>query len=338
MTNAYPRLRSHVRKRKNGSIVVYYFYDMRLSGKPDVPLGTDYEEAIRRWRVLHEHIPRIKGTLMEAFEAWERDVLPTYENAGTKRTYAQNLRTLKPIFGTSTWDRVKLPHLKAYLKQRSAKTQANREMALLSIIWNWARLEGLHELPWPAAGMEKARWRNKEQARQFEVSDALFSAIYEAADTVLRDCMDLATATGMRLTDCRTVLMPTGDELALRASKTGKMVSFDIKESAVLTALVERRRAIKASHLMLLTTPTGKPVSATMLRDRYDAARAKAAAKSENAEIVDQIKAMFLRDMRKRAADLAGDLSEASRLLQHSSEAVTRIHYRTRPVKVKPVR
>jgi hypothetical protein len=336
--NAYPRLRSHVRKRRNGKAVVYYFYDMRHRGEPDKPLGTDYEQAIRAWREIHEHQPRIKGTLQEAFEGWEREVLPTYENAGTKRTYTQNLRKLKPVFGGSTWDRVKLPHLKAYLKARSAKFQANREMALLSVIWRWAQTEGMHEVQWPAAGLEKSRWKNEEPARVFEVTDALFNAVYAEADSVLQDCMDLATATGLRLTDCRTVLLPSGPELQVSASKTGKRASFSIDSSPVLTRLVTARRALKANHLMLLSTPDGKKVSATMLRDRYDAARAKAAAKPKNAEIADQIKAMFLRDCRKRAADLAGDLSEASKLLQHSSEAVTRIHYRTKPTKVRPVR
>jgi len=75
-----------------------------------------------------------------------------------------------------------------------------------------------------------------------------------------------------------------------------------------------------------------------MLRDRYDIARAKAAARPENAAIADQIRAMYLRDCRKRAADLAGDLSEASKLLQHSSEAVTQAHYRTKATKLRPVR
>lgn len=338
MTNKHPRLRSHVRKRRDGSVKTYWFYDMRPEGKPDVPLGRDYEVALAKWRELHEHKPRIKGTLQEAFERWEAECLPAYDNAGTKRTYATNLRRLKPVFGPSTWDRVTLPHLKGYLKARSAKTQANREMALLSVIWNWARLEGLHELPWPAAGMEKARWKNKEQARTFEVTDALFAAVYEYADQTLRDAMDLATATGLRLTDCRTVLSPSGPILAVSANKTGKSASFELASSPVLSAMVERRRSLKAHHLMLLSTPHGRPVSPTMLRDRWDAAREKAAAKPENAAIADDLRRMYLRDMRKRAADLAGDDQAASNLLQHSSVALTRKHYVSRPQKLKPVR
>ena len=92
---------------------------------------------------------------------------------------------------------------------------------------------------------------------------------------------------------------------------------------------------------MLLTTPTGRQVTPTMLRDRYDMARADAAAKARKAgqeAFAEQIEAMWLRDMRKRASDLAEDELEASKLLQHSSVQITKAHYRTKPTKLKAVR
>lgn len=334
----YPRLRVHTRHGNAGQCWSSWYYDMRPEGKPDIPLGNDYDKAVEQWKELHLHKPRIKGTIEEAFERWEAEVLPTYDNAGTRRTYATNLRRLRPVFGPARWHTVTFAVLKGYLKQRKAKTQANRELSLLQIVWNWARGEDLTLLHWPAAGMEKARWKNKEQARHFAVTDALFASVYQEADAVLRNAMDLATATGLRLTDCRRVLLPAGNTLQISASKTGKRAEFEITCSPVLLALVGRRREIKASHLMLLSTPTGRPVSATMLRDRYDLARSKAAARPENAAIAAQIKAMYLRDCRKRAADLAGSAEEASELLQHSSVGLTRKHYRTRATPLKPVR
>jgi hypothetical protein len=51
-----------------------------------------------------------------------------------------------------------------------------------------------------------------------------------------------------------------------------------------------------------------------------------------------EIKSMWLRDMRKRAADLAGDETEAQHLLQHGSAATTMRHYRTKATKLKPTR
>lgn len=341
MTGQHPRLRSHSRRRKSGRVVTYYFYDMRPEGKPDVPLGTDFDQALAKWREIHERAPRIAGTLEEAFTDWERDVLPTYENAETKRGYAKSLRFLRPVFGEATWDQVDLPALKAYLRARTAKTQGNREMALLSIIWNWARGEGYTALPWPAAGMERSRWKNEEQPREFEVTPELFAAVYAEADQTLRDCMDIASATGMRLTDARQVLLPAGDLLRLKANKTGKKADFDLRLSAVLPDLLERRRALKADHLMLLSTPDGRPVTQRMLRDRWDEAREHAAIKAYIAnedEFARGILAMYLRDMRKMASDLVETDEEAAQLLQHGSVALTRRHYRTRAAKLKPVR
>lgn len=341
MTQQHPRLKVHVRRRANGKVATYYVYDMRSEGLPDIPLGRDYDLAIKRWKELREGGPRVAGTIEEAFASWEKAALPSYSSAETRRGYTKSLRQIRPVFGGATWESVKLVHLKAYLKKRTAKTQGNRELALLSVIWNWARGEGLTDLPWPAAGMEKARWKNKEKARHFEVTDELFAAVYAEADQILRDAMDIATATGMRLTDVRTILMPAGDKLRLLATKTEKAADFDISMSQVLPDLVDRRRAMRANHLMLLSTPTGKPVSYGMLRTRWDDARAAAADKADeagNPALAAELRRMYLRDMRKRAADLADDLDGASELLQHSSKEVTRRHYRTRATSLKPVR
>lgn len=340
MTNTYPRLRSHSRKRKSGKVTTYYFYDMRPEGKPDVPLGTDHAKALAQWDEIHNRAPRIKGTLQEAFSRWREEVLPTYR-ASTRRDYAQLLGAIEKVFGEATWDGIELTDLRDYLKKRSAKTRGNREMSLLSIVWNWARLEGLTTLHFPAAGLSRSKWKNKERARRFEVTDELFAAVYSDGDQVLRDCMDLASATGMRLTDCRTILLPKGDLLRLDASKTGKTADFDLALSEVLPELVARRRAVKTTTLMLLVTPTGRAVSAGMLRDRWDLARLRAGIRAKIAnddELADQIAAMWLRDMRKRAADLAESDEAAADLLQHGDKRLTRAHYRTKATRLKPVR
>ena len=341
MVNKHPKLRSHARRRKSGRVVIYYAYDMRGTGQPDIGLGTDYEQAIKKWDEIHNLRPRIVGTLMEAFEAWEAEVLPSYTNTNTRKDYARHLRRLKPAFGAATWDGVMMADLKRYLKSRTGKTQANRELAVLSIIWNWARTEGYTDLAWPAAGMERSGWKNKEKAREFEVTDALFDAVYAEADQVLKDAMDIATATGYRVTDVRLVPMPTDGILRSVAHKTGKRAQFEVAQSPVLTAIVARRQTIRADHVMLLSTRTGRPVSYSMLRARWDAAReaaAKKAAENGDAELAGRIRAMYLRDMRKRASDLADSDESASKLLQHSSVGLTRKHYRSRATKLKPVR
>jgi len=330
----YPRFRSVTRKGRGGQVWVYYRYDMRPEGKPDIQLGTDYAAAIQQWEKLHNHLPLTLGRLQEAFDRWRERELPKYENSDTRKSYAKQLKNIEEPFGEMAWHEVTLPVLRTYLDDRTAKTQGNREMSVLSIIWGKARLWGMTTLPWPAAGVKD--WKNPEHARQVEVTDELFAAIYAEADRLLRDSMDIATATGMRITDVRTIRLPVEGKLRFRSSKKGKWGEFEIAQSPVLSALLDRRLAMKAHSVMLLVTNTGRAVSERMLVDRWDDARAAAA--KAHPELAEEILALFNRDMRKRAADLAEDLAAASKLLQHSSEKLTSDHYRTKPQKLKPVR
>ncbi len=339
----HPRLRTKVYRGASGQAYVYYVYDMRPEGKPDIRLGKDHARALARWDELHNKKPRLKGTIEEAFQQWETEKLPGYTSDETRRGYTKSLRKLRQKFSVpgseTTWDVVKMRHLVAYLETRKGKTQANREMSLFQVIWNFARIKGMTELPWPAAGMERSKWKNPERAREREISDEMFGAIYAQGDQILRDAMDLASATSMRITDVRTIPLPPGDELRLKASKTGKKTDFTISLSAVLPDVITRRRANKqALHLKLLAAPSGREVSYRMLADRFAMAREQAALKASDLELATAIRGMILRDCRKYAADLAGSAEDAQKLLQHGNVATTLRHYRTKAEQAKPVR
>jgi hypothetical protein len=102
-------------------------------------------------------------------------------------------------------------------------------MSVFQVVWNYARIKGLTELPWPAAGMERSGWKNKEKARKAPVTDAMFEAVYAEGDQLLRDAMDLASATGMRVTDVRTVpLPPTATSCGWRPARPARKADFDL--------------------------------------------------------------------------------------------------------------
>ena len=124
--------------------------------------------------------------------------------------------------------------------------------------------------------------------------------------------------------------------LRFKANKTGKIAEFDVSQSPVLTALVERREAMKAHSVMLLATDTGRQATERMLDTRWQDAKAKAI--KANPRLIDELTGLYLRDMRKRASNLAGSLDAASELLQHSSKKITSDHYYTAPVKLRTVR
>lgn len=326
----HPRLRSHVKKGKHGQVWTSWWYDMRGTGQPDVPLGNDYATALARWAELRAGASRIAGTVEEAIQRYEKDILPGLHKE-TARGYVKSLRRLRPVFGPAAWDQVTLPTLVAYLEKRTAKTQGNRELSLLSVIWNRARMWGMTDRPWPAAGLEKSRWKAKENTRAIDFSDDAYAALYRHADQTLRDAMDIASATGLRIRDVLGLRLSDvrAGKLVVTAGKTGKRAEFDTIGSCI-EDIAKRRRESKALHIYLLDAH-GRVVTERMLHDRFVAAR-QAAAKD-----VPECGSLMLRDMRKRAAQLSADLASASALLQHSSQSVTRRHYA--PVtKLKPVR
>lgn len=343
---SYPRLRTKVFRGVAGQVYVYYVYDMRPEGKPDIRLGKDRAIALARWDEIHNKKPARVGLIQQAIDEWRTLVLigtkdspSPYTSAETRRDYTRHLKRIEEWCGALAWHDVTVPLMRGYLRKRSAKTQGNRELAMLSIVWNYARKEGITDLPWPAAGLEKSGWKNQERPRQFEVTDEIFNAIHAQGDQVLRDAMDIASATSMRITDVRTIPLPPGDQLQLKASKTGKKADFTITLSQVLPDVIRRRRANKrAMHLKLLAAPSGREVSYRMLADRFATAREKASAAVSDADLAQALRGMILRDCRKYAADKADTAEDAQKLLQHGSVATTLRHYRSRADQVKPVR
>jgi hypothetical protein len=347
--NKYPRLRTKVYRGASGQAYVYYVYDMRPEGKPDIRLGKDYDVAVQKWDELHNKKPARIGLIQQAIDLWREQVLigtkdspSPYTNSETRRDYTRHLKRIEAWCGQVPWHEITVPAMRQYLRARKGKTQANRELAVLQIVWNFARTEGLTELPWPAAGMERSGWKNPEKAREMQVTNEMFEAVHAQGDQILRDAMDIASATGMRVTDVRTIPLPPGDKLMLRASKNGKKVAFTVSLSAVLPDVIRRRRANKkALHLKLLAAPNGREVTYRMLADRFAKARDKAAEVARAAgqhALADAVAAMILRDCRKYAADLAGTVEEATKLLQHGNSATTLRHYRSVGDDAKPVR
>lgn len=70
----YRNLRAHIRKRKKGDPVVYYVYDMRQYGRKDIPLGTNREEALRKWRELDVETRTLIDAQFYALPKWARNL------------------------------------------------------------------------------------------------------------------------------------------------------------------------------------------------------------------------------------------------------------------------
>jgi len=231
-------------------------------------------------------------------------------------------------------DTIEPHHVRRYHRRAvelRGNTQANREKACLSLIWNWARGEGLTPLPNPCAGIHRA----KELPRGVLVSDTVYRPVWVHADWPMRDAMDLARYIAqrpadifrLRLTDIRH------GELHIKQGKTGAVVRIIIEGK--LKKVLERIRARKyaVTSTALVRNESGAPLSRAAFDNRFDDARRKAGI---------DFGAFQFRDLRAKGgtdkADREGD-REAQKLLGHSSIKTTEVYIRRRVgEKVRPVR
>ncbi|MDH0702126.1 tyrosine-type recombinase/integrase [Pseudomonas toyotomiensis] len=327
---------TRLRERKKPSGKTYYYYD--TGGKPrrEIPLGSDYGLAIMRYAELErdrasDGLRQSVITFGYVADQYLVEVVPG-KGQGTQTKNRQELARLKEFFNDppAPLEAIQPQHVRQYLRWRhSAPISANREKALLSAIWNWAREMGYTALANPCSGVKG----NKESGRDVYIEDALYFAVYEHAEVGLRDAMDLAYLTAQRPSD--TLRMDERDikdgKLAVRQNKTGAKRRIEI--IGELETLLERIKARKAGHKVrstrLIVDESGKVMTASMLRGRFDRARALAGIP----------KAEFqFRDLRAKAgtdkAESSGDILKVRDQLGHTTVVMTENYIRERKGKV----
>lgn len=297
---------------------ILYYYCKRDGGR--IPLGADPAEMRRRWAELETGI--VDARLMShVLGRYRREALA----AKAFRTQKENTRqlvTLGKAFGHLSIEQVQPVHVRQYLDRRSKKIAANREIALLSHVWNWAREQGLTARPNPCAGVRK----NKERRREQYATDAAYKAVWQAAPDWLRDAMDLALLTSQRPGD---VLKMTRQDihdgcLWVRQGKTGQRVGVEVRGE--LARVVKRLGARQIASIYLVND-NGQPVTIWKLDHAFAAAR-KAAGHDWQ-----------FRDLRAKAVTDEKDLRTAQRRAGHASEVTTaEIYRRVKGDRVEPLK
>lgn len=329
-TNLPPRLRA--RLQKSGR--TFYYYDQGGKPRREIPLGSDYTLAVRRWSELHrDTIPAAAApTLLTAWETYRERVLPT-KSAGTQRDYQKSAKQILAFFNNppAPLDHIEPMHIRQYLDQRGphSHTRANRERALISTLWNHARAWGYTSLANPCAGIRGFA----EPRRTQYIADAVFDAVYTHADQPTRDALDLAYLTAQRPGDVIRLYETdiVDGRLQIDQAKTGKRLK--IRVSGQLAAVVDRIRARKQAYrvhsLALIVDERGRPLSQRAIWQRFQ--HAKTAAATAHPKLADAIAQYQLRDLRAKAGtDKAsgGDMRAAQKILGHSHVAMTERYVR----------
>lgn len=323
--NLPPRMRARARGNK-----VFYYFDKGGKPRKEIPLGSDYALAVKKWTELQidQPQPEMHLTFAKVAKRYVHDVLPGKSPA----TQSDNLRELKQLLAffdnpPAPLESIKPLHLRQYMDWRSsAKVRANREKALFSHIWNMARNWGYTDLPNPCAGIKG----NTEKGRgDVYIEEETFASVYQEASQPLRDAMDLAYLTGQRPADLLGMTESDIRDGMLNLTQRKTKAKLRIIIQGELAILIKRIMARKSGHkvrsLSLIVDDNGQRFTAHMLRAHFDQARQAAGIEKS---------AFQMRDLRAKAAtdkaESSGDIRQAQKQLGHTSVTMTEHYIRSR--------
>lgn len=360
-----------MRARPRGKLIHYYL-DTGAKPRKEIPLGSDYVLAVQKWAELTSSSKPAGGEVTFPYVAkrYKAEALPLKEPR-TRRDNERELVWLLKFFGDppAPLESIEPTHINQYMKWRLKQSRAlaeqknaarrkadrpeqpiasdvghvraNREKALFSHIWNFARAEGLTKLPNPCAGIQGFTEEGRDTAPDAE----LVAKVLEHADQPLAFAMRLADIIGQRPGDvlrvCETHISGPipGGVLNVKQGKTKQKLRIVIEGALagllleILAYKKELERARKVYTVALLVNERGQKLTANMLRNRFDDARA----------LAHVTKNLFqFRDFRAKVAtetDEAEGTRAAQALLGHTTEGMTAAYIRHKVgKKVRPIK
>lgn len=297
--------------RKLASGRVLYYYQAR--GKK-FPLGDNLLAAKQEWARLESGV--VGNAFPSIAKQYREAVFPTLAQ-GSRKHYEGALSNLEAAFSAFTLEQIEPQDVKRYMQQRTKKPAAIYEKRILSALFSWARGVGITSVPNPCAGVtfSKAERRALElKKRSRYVTDAEFAEVYERADEVIRDAMDLAVYTGQRPGDLlKAVRQDIRDGvLWVTQQKTGATVGIKVEDG--LKRVLDRILGRKRPSMYLLANKRGQKIPYDTFNKRF--AKARGAADWQ------------FRDIRAKVATDSPSLKEAQLLLGHEDEQTTSANYR----------
>lgn len=351
-------------RARHRKTATYYYLDTGEKPRREIPLGSDYVLAVQKWAELTvSAAPRNELiTFRYVAERYVRDVLP----GKAPRTQADNLKELAKLYEFfdnppapleeiepvnisqyKAWrtestkaaalkknkERVKKGKAPLPVDPKLGQVRANREKALFSHIWNYAREMGLTGKENPCSGVKGF----KEEGRDVFVDDAMFGRLMEHASRPLQFALRLAYLTGQRPADVYKMAETDIKDgiLWIKQGKTKAPLRIEVigELKALLDEIFEYKRQFSVRPLSLLVTEKGQPMNEYTLRTRIDKAREAAGIAKQDLQF---------RDMRPKAAtevDAKGGTREAQALLGHTTETMTTQYIRHKVGKlVKPTK
>lgn len=231
-----------MRARPRGQLVHYYL-DTGAKPRVEIPLGSDYVQAVAKWAELTSRpapVVAAPPTFVDAVDGlgdvlgYRKEVLPG-KAARSQQDNEKELGWLLKFFGDppAPLDSIEPTHIHQYMKWRikAAKAlaeeknalrakkdlpplpipanhghvRANREKSLFSHIWNYARAEGLTKLPNPCAGIHGFTETGRDASPDAELVQLVVQAARDGGDRPMEFALRLADIIGQRPADVRRI-------------------------------------------------------------------------------------------------------------------------------------
>ena len=303
----------HLRKVGNA-----WYFDH--GGKPRrwEALGTDEARALAKYRTLLARRGAVAGTV-DAMLREHLESLPGAVAPSTLKQYRVWRMHLSGVFGHLRPDEVSQADVLQYLDE-CPRTSFRGEVSLLSqAYWHWMRQRRITFNP--CAGVHTKRPRSR---RDRLLLDTELDAIMAKGGERLAVAVELAFATGLRISDLCALRWQDFDGGHVRTRKTGARQAYERTEA--LDDVLTRARALQArvASPFVLCDRRGQPYDRHALGRLFRQAGKAAGVKD----------AQF-RDLRA-AAGTAKDQEEGERAAQaflgHTDARTTRIYLRGRKV------
>lgn len=323
-TNGLPR---YVYKRRAS-----YYFRPPIGIRQWVPLGADLTAALLRYAQLisgsptdYEASAKSPMRFSELAEAYVVRELPRKAPASQRGNWV-DLSNLRPVFDAVALDDISPVDIRAYLDLRGQVTEvrANREIALMSHMWNRAREWGFTQLANPCVGVRKF----KESGRDIYVLDSDLKAVWNAACWPVRDMLDIAYLLGQRPQDIYALTLDKidGELISIKQLKTGRKIRIESEGELAQVLARIRARARQPGVRALIVNERGEAFTPGMFKKRFNKARNAAGVQFQ------------LRDLRAKNATDTDDLALAQKRLAHASRTMTEHYVRQRlGEKVKPL-
>jgi integrase len=340
-----PGMKFNEWKTAKGEVKRAYYYRLpRSQGRKTVPLGTDYQLALKKWAELHgaQVEPAKAGTvgdLYEKYMVWANNrafsklsprTISDRENYWGKADSGK----LKDTFEHVPVDSLKPEWMLQYFEARSSQVSAKKELKFLSVMCNWGKARGLMLAANPTNDI--MRLLSVDEKRDIYVEDVWFNLVWKHGDQLVKDAMDFTYICGNRPNETERASKADiqNGVIEIRLAKTEKKgnKSKRLAVEGELKAYIDRQKSRPVSSMWLVSAEDGQKLKVSGARFRRRFADARDKAEKEAAQMGIRFERFYLMDIRAKAATDTAEkhgIEAARKLLGHTTQKQTADYIRS---------